>query len=331
MKKIYKNLTLISGISLMLFLLFYGAGIAQDDREDGEFVPDPELFPFAKENENCLKCHAEDYFNLVDPETGVEKKRIMNRHYRFSREDFYNANHKTFACLDCHDYGYEEFPHPIEARLEEPYACIDCHGYDENWAQYHFEEIEEEYQSSVHSEIEYFSCWKCHDAHTYKINVRNSTNLEKTIQYDNNICLECHGNMENFLMLTSREEMNVVDTHDWLPNQVAHFASVRCIECHTAINDSILVAHNVRPKEEAVKNCVECHTSNSRLMQTLYKFESKKNRKNGYVNAVILNESYVIGANQNIILNIGSLLILGFILLIIFVHIAFRVTAKKKQ
>ena len=332
MKYNIRNFLSISGLALFSVLLFLDPAFARQDQSqpEGKFVPDPEEFPYAADNENCLRCHADNYYVLTDPITGAEKRRNMNEHYRFTREDFYNSNHKSFACTDCHAYEFEEFPHPLETRLEEAYACIDCHGYDENYAQFHFEEIEAEYQESTHAHIEGFSCWKCHNAHTYKINVRNSTNLNQTIIYDNNICLECHAKIENFMLLTDREEIDIVSTHDWLPNQVAHFSSVRCIECHTRISDSILVAHDLRPKEEAVRRCTECHSRDSRLMSTLYKFQSKESRKSGgYVNAVILNESYVIGANRNIILNYASIIIFGFVLLIIIVHVSFRLVKKK--
>ena len=77
------------------------------------------------------------------------------------------------------------------------------------------------------------------------------------------MCLSCHADFDRFMLLTDREEINVVESHDWLPNQVAHFRSVRCIECHTEINDSILIAHKILPKTEAVENCTECHSRDS--------------------------------------------------------------------
>ncbi len=64
-------------------------------------------------------------------------------------------------------------------------------------------------------------------------------------------------------------------------------------------------------------------------MSTLYKFESKEQRKDGFFNGIILNESYVIGANRNEYLNIISLVISAVIIIIIGVHIYFRVTRKQ--
>jgi len=248
-----------------------------------------------------------------------------------SRQEFYTANHRSFACTDCHSAQYDTFPHPGELRMEEKYNCIDCHGGDETFSAFGFDEIDKEYQQSVHFKLEGegFTCWGCHDPHTYKISIRNTENLKETILYDNAICLNCHSNFSHFQLLTDREEINVIEKHEWLPNQTSHFSSVRCIECHTTINDSILVAHLIVPKAEAVKKCNECHSKNSMLMASLYKFQSKEQRRDGFFNGIILNESYVIGANRNEYLNLLSLVIYGIVLVIIGVHIYFRVIRKE--
>jgi hypothetical protein len=63
-------------------------------------------------------------------------------------------------------------------------------------------------------------------------------------------------------------------------------------------------------------------------MSSLYKFQSKEQRKDGFFNGIILNQSYVIGANRNEYLNILSLLIFGAVILITGGHIYFRLTKK---
>ncbi len=314
--------TLLSGI----FLMENNGPVLQDPVEDYQIQKGIENNIYAEDNERCLVCHGESYFELTDTVMGVTQNRLMCEDYQVDRDKYYKSNHWSFACTDCHSYDMEIFPHPTSARLEEPYHCIDCHGYDEQYAQYHFEEIQVEYEESIHAQIEVFNCWKCHDPHSYEINIRNSTNLEETILYDNNICLECHANYDNFQLLTDREEIVIVDRHDWLPNEAAHFASVRCIECHTEISDSILVAHKLLPKDQAVQRCTECHSSDSRLLATLYKFQSKEFRADvGFVNGVIFNQSYVIGANRNTILNILSFIAFGGITLVILIHTFFRI------
>ncbi len=66
-------------------------------------------------------------------------------------------------------------------------------------------------------------------------------------------------------------------------------------------------------------------------MASLYKFESKEQRKDGFFNGIILNESYVIGANRNEYLNLVSLLIFIGVLGVIAIHIIFRIRKDKKN
>ena len=289
-----------------------------------------EVNDYVEDNEVCLQCHGEIKFLIEDPSTGRSKHELMYTERAIDRDAFYSSQHKSFACTDCHSYDYTTFPHSIETRVEEQMVCMDCHGYDETFAKYHFEDIEMEFQASIHN-IEEFSCWSCHVPHSYKAFMRNADDLEEAIIYDNNMCLRCHANFDRFTLLTEREEIVVVDSHDWLPNQAAHFKNVRCIECHSEINDSILIAHKILPKAQAVKNCTECHSKDTRLMHTLYKFQSLEERKGGFVNGIMLNDSYVIGANQNVWLNRLSWLVFGMTLLVIAFHAFLRIRKQKKS
>jgi hypothetical protein len=288
--------------------------------------------PFQEENEKCFKCHGQSKYEYTNETLGRQVKQLMYSEIIIKREAFYNSNHKNFSCTDCHSAEYAKFPHAGELRMEQKLMCIDCHGGDEKFAQYHFEEIDAEYKKSTHFKMdnEGFSCWKCHDPHKYKISVRNRENLKETIAYDNSICLHCHSNFDNFQLLTDKEEINIIQKHEWLPNQASHFKNVRCIECHTKINDSINVSHLILPKEQAVRLCNECHSQNSILMASLYKFESKAQRRDGFFNGIILNESYVIGANRNKYLNILSLILFVSVIGVIGIHIVFRIRKSKK-
>lgn len=332
MKVKFKHLILSILVFVCTGLLFLNnqPGYAADSLNNQKIDTTYSEFTFSQQNEYCLKCHGNEYYILSDTISNTSEKRIMCSNYMINREDFYKSNHKNFGCTDCHSSEFENFPHNIVTRMEEMYMCIDCHGGDESFAQYHFEEIQTEYDKSTHAAIEGFSCWKCHDPHSYKITARNNVNITSTIQYDNNICLECHADFQNFSLLTDREEINIVKKHEWLPNQVSHFASVRCIECHTRINDTILVSHEILPKKDAVRKCTECHSTDSRLMATLYKFQRKEQRKAGFINSIIINDSYVIAANRNIYLSILGVVILGLLLLGIAVHVFFRIKKNKK-
>jgi hypothetical protein len=289
-----------------------------------------EVNPYVEDNERCFICHGEAKYTLTDEVTGRVMTELMCPDRIQSRDAFYSGVHNAFACLDCHSYDFETFPHPVEARLEEMMLCMDCHGYDESFAQYHFEEIEVEFSESIHN-AEEFTCWKCHDPHSYKAFMRNADDIEEAVLFDNNMCLSCHAHFNRFMLLTDRDEINIFETHDWLPNQVAHFRSVRCIECHTEINDSILIAHKILPKEEAVENCAECHSRDSRLMHTLYKFQIQEERKGGFANGIIINNAYVIGANQNVILNRLSLLVFVLTFLVIAFHTVLRIVKLKNK
>jgi hypothetical protein len=282
---------------------------------------------FAEANNRCFICHGQEKYEYTNETLGRQVKAIMCSERIVRKNEFYSSNHKSFSCTDCHSEEYVKFPHSGELRMEQKYNCIDCHGGDEKYAKYHFEEIETEYQNSTHFKMEGdgFSCWKCHNPHTYKISVRNSTNLKETIAYDNAICLNCHSDFSRFQLLTDRAEINLIQKHDWLPNQQLHIANVRCIECHTLINNNVPVSHMIKPKAEAVKLCNECHSQNSILMASLYKFESKEQRRDGFFNGIILNASYVIGANRNEYLNLLSLIVLAGVLAVIIVHLIFRI------
>lgn len=287
-------------------------------------------FPFEEDNQRCFKCHGQAKYLYTNESLGKEVKALMCSERIVRKDEFYKSNHKSFRCTDCHSADYVNFPHPGELRMEYKMNCIDCHSGDET---YHFDEIAAEYQQSIHFKLEEdgFSCWKCHNPHTYKISVRNVDNLRETILYDNNICLNCHSDFNRFQLLTDHAEINLIQKHDWLPNQAAHIANVRCIECHTAISNNLPVAHLIKPKTEAVKLCNECHSQNSILMASLYKFASKEQRRDGFFNAIILNESYVIGANRNEYLNLLSLLIFVGVLGVLCIHIWFRIRKERND
>ena len=320
---------------LFLLLVFSGASFfasGSELKKDKSETTDTTTFrsSFFEDNERCFICHGQNRYEYTNENLGRQVKAMMFSERVIDRKKFYESNHKSFSCADCHSEEYVQFPHAGELRMELSYNCIDCHGGDEKFSRFNFETIEAEYQQSVHSKLEEggFSCWKCHDPHEYRISIRNGENLKETILYDNNICLNCHSDYNRFQLLSDREEINILKTHDWLPNQEAHFKNVRCIECHTKINDTILVAHLIKQKESAVKSCNECHAQNSLLMSSLYKFQSKEQRRSGFFNGIIMNESYVIGANRNQYLNNLSIII--FILLsgVIAIHMIFRIRKK---
>ncbi len=308
-------------VLLVLCSLAFTFAYSQDDTDEG--VPEN-----VEANQKCLRCHGQEFYYYYNDWLERDVRERMNPYFVIDSAEFYVSNHKSFVCVDCHSADYETFPHDGMLRMEPSYTCLDCHGGDDNYAKYHFEEIKEEFDKSVHASRhnEEFTCWMCHDPHTYKINARTSKNVINTIAYDNGICLECHADIDMYQIITDKQNPNILTTHDWLPNQSLHFANVRCIECHAQINDSLLVAHLILPKEKAVKKCVECHSTNSLLMASLYKYQTREQRGlTGFVNAAILNEAYVIGANRSPELNIISIIIFGLVLLAVIGHGLLRI------
>ena len=320
----------IIGPAILLFLI---PGITLMAQETDTSKLKSEYFEvneFVEENEACFQCHGELKYTLEDTLFGRTVTKPMYPELIINRDAYYENVHKSFMCLDCHAYGYEEFPHPLEAKLEEHYACIDCHGYDEAFAEYQFEAIQVQFEESIHN-IDEFTCWKCHDPHTYQLSNRTDEKLGEAIRYNNSMCLGCHGDYNNFMLLSDRQEVNILEEHDWLPNQLAHFQSVRCIECHTEINDTVLVAHKILPRDQAVERCTECHSRDSRLMHSLYKFQVQEDRKAGFVNGVIINDTFVIGATRHLLLDRISLVVFVLALLVILFHTILRIRKSKAK
>lgn len=286
----------------------------------------------AEENENCLQCHGQGKYRFYNREAQRIIPAKMYHELIINRSQFYGSTHGNFKCIDCHSEDYQKFPHPGNLRMEAMPLCIDCHGGDEQYAKFNFEGIEKDFMESVHREKlgEDFNCWQCHNPHTYKVMARSDTSIGITIAYDNAICLNCHGNISNFQLLSDKESPNLIQRHEWLPNQKLHFASVRCIECHTIkMNDSTLVVHKINAKDKAVRECEKCHSTNSELMARLYKYKVKEVRSaKGFFSGVLNNEQYVIGANRNYYLNVISLIIFGLTIAGITIHAILRVTKK---
>lgn len=314
---------------LFIVMLIVAFGIPAAAQDESAISPKT-----IEKNQECLKCHGHSYFSFFNENLGRDVKERMNPYHIIDSTQFYLSNHRTFLCVDCHSYAYKDsFPHPNELRFETMGVCMDCHEGDEIYEHYNFAAITEEYLQSAHSEklSEEFNCWMCHNPHSYHITARTNENLQETILYDNEICLNCHSDQSKIGLLSDRKIYDMLNQHEWLPNNKLHFQNVRCIECHARVSDTLMVAHLVQPKEKAVKLCVECHSRNSILMASLYKhIKQETQEKQGFLNAAILSQGYVIGANRNYFLNYGSLAIFTMVLLGIATHAFLRSIYPKK-
>jgi hypothetical protein len=131
-------------------------------------------------------------------------------------------------------------------------------------------------------------------------------------------------------LVTEKELTMVLPSHEWLPDADRHLEAVRCIDCHTRMTDSVLVAHEVMGADSAVNTCADCHSQNSILMGTLYKYAAKESRDQyGFVNGVIFsNDSYVIGANRSKFISLTGMIVISLVLVIAGVHTVFRIIIK---
>lgn len=275
----------------------------------------------------CLECHSAFYYTLVDPVYGDEVVMKIYDEIRIDPESYLRAAHGEFSCIDCHSMDYETHPHPLEAKFEPLNTCIDCHGTSDQYADFNFHTIEQEFQESVHGDhyIENFSCWSCHNPHTYRMTARLGGDITEIVAYNNSMCLGCHGDISHYEVLIERQLTNMLSKHDWLPNQSLHFRKVRCIDCHASVHDDILVAHHVLPADQAVRNCVDCHSTNSILLASLYKHQLIERRnKYGFFNAAITSDAYIIGANRNYYFNLISVIIFGLTIIGIAIHATLR-------
>lgn len=326
-------------VVLVLLLLFAIAFALAKRAESGysaakkePLVPveklDMKQFKNSETNEQCLKCHGQSKYTYENAEN---KKTVNKRMYSeliIKRNEFYVSNHKGFKCTDCHSEDYATFPHPGNLRMESKATCIDCHGGDEKYAKFQFEKIDSNFMESVHSQkhSEDFTCWMCHNPHTYRINARTNENLQETITYDNMICLSCHSDITKYELLTTKQKPNILVKHEWLPNQASHFTHVRCIECHAQNKDTLIVAHFVAPKAMAVKKCESCHAKNSILYASLFKYQIQETiQKEGWFKGLFLRETSSIGPDQNNTLNIISLVLFGLTILVILIHAVIRI------
>lgn len=283
-------------------------------------------------NHTCLQCHSQQAYSFHNDLMDKQEKRLMNPYYILDTIAIRIGVHQNFDCTDCHSFEYSTYPHTATLKLEPMATCLDCHGGDEAFAKYEFDKIDEEFHKSVHYQVygDNFTCSKCHSQHTYHPSARNSSSITEIVRNSNNMCLSCHNDMRKFELVADSAIATVVDIHSWLPNQELHFQHVRCIECHTAVEDDLMVSHNILSKDHAVRRCAECHSANSLLKASLYKYQNLQERaEDGSLLGVLSNENYVIGSHQIPILKTISLLIFFAALGGIIIHGIFRITLKK--
>ena len=119
-----------------------------------------------EENEKCFKCHSWSTLGYKDKETGLLVNLSVNP------ENYYSSNHKNLSCTECHSKEFSDFPHPKKLKEENLY-CLDCHTDKKELSKYSFKEIENDFKESIHYKKfgDKFTCFNCHEPHTFTVNV----------------------------------------------------------------------------------------------------------------------------------------------------------------
>ncbi|MDP2366684.1 cytochrome c3 family protein [Rhodoferax sp.] len=281
-----------------------------------------------KANAECYTCHSAAAIKKP-PRADLDLGKLKDS--RIEPEVFNPSDHGVMDCRECHASNYGQFPHSPTGK-NETRACTDCHAAK-------VLRLEPQFDASVHAKSEgvkeKFTCSTCHDAHVNIVQKRLKDPL-KIVAQDNHGCLECHNSEITFAKFAPDNEKTPgikkkrpdIDTlHEWLPNAKLHWASVRCIDCHTPeVAANKMLSHEILNKEKAEKKCVACHSANSSLKTRLYRHLVKEEQqKHGFTNSVFLSSSYVIGATRHPVLDSLLVGMVGATLLGVLIHGAIRI------
>ncbi|MBK1629327.1 hypothetical protein CKO31_00975 [Thiohalocapsa halophila] len=268
----------------------------------------------------CMRCHWMETMAYRDRET----REIVD--LSIDREAYKHSVHNELACRDCHDRGYKHYPHRTSS-ADEGLQCVECHAErqdDEAHQPPKLDGFDIQYHDSVHAkqEEEPFSCFSCHNPHEFRP-VPNDTPVPQVVAANNNLCLDCHTELRS----------PVPKGHDWLPQPRRHWASVRCIDCHTPVEGRDLYApsHELLGAEDSNQNCVECHSQGGQLLAQLYVHRAEQEREQaGFFSHAIYNDAYIIGMSRSPLIDLIGLAIVGLMVIGIAAHGYGRYLAHKR-
>lgn len=243
-------------------------------------------------------------------------------------ERFAASVHASLGCTMCHGAGYRAFPHTVD-EAHRAGDCTSCH--QDDGPPYHFGWIVNEVGASVHGKMasQAFACTECHDPHDV-LPVHRAANPKEAIAAANRRCLGCHGLEGDAAGEDGRYSLErLIRVHRFLPRLRQHASSARCVECHTPGREPTV--HLILSARSAVRDCVECHTANSALLEKYYRHMAEEDRQDGFINAVLLNNYYMLGATRNRRLDIVMWTIFGVSLLGICIHSALRVATSGER
>lgn len=264
-------------------------------------APATAVFNAGSANSACLRCHSMGTLARRAPTGEIENLSV-------NPQGFGASEIGGLGCTQCHDAGFGRFPHPKRPPLKFE-AVLAAHKPDLAGAP--LAEIDNEFKQSVHfrKHPDLFTCFRCHDPHSFR---RWREVTRQSVAERNAICLRCHASQENYSRIAGRHVPDLAIVHAWLPHAETHMAQVRCLDCH-ASGVAPSHSHLIMPKSQAVRDCVKCHSANTVLRDKLYKHErGQEMARLGFANALIVNNTYVIGATRNRLLDtLGALIVLG--------------------
>ena len=277
----------------------------------------------------CLGCHLKNPYKkskfaktLIDYEKSVHGLAIMK------------GNPKAAVCVDCHGaHRLEKASVPTSTvnKRNVQDVCGKCHP-----------DITREYMKSIHGIALHQgfndapTCSFCHGEHNIHAvpdvpeQAFSKSGMKFNIVIDNKMvfCVACHSDP---VMMKKYNLTTIEDSHKWMPNQVKHWETVRCVDCHSS-HEYPSKNHNILPRSEGIKQCEECHGRDSKLMSMLYVHEKKQSRlKYGFINGTLLSDAYVVGTTSNVYLDTASIAIFGLTVMGIGFHGFLRWKSKKNR
>ena len=296
----------------------------------------------------CLACHAGSNRLLTDPKTGKTRSitiRISN---------FRLADHGKMKCSECHEKGFEQYPHVNM----ETNVCMDCHPRKEKGAEddkpYDFKRIADEFHGTVHfteyknkkakccglapkdhviiakegdkKDNQLFTCEHCHDPH-YFVATKKIKQPNLILKNDNGPCLKCHEDNATG-MLADPIDSSLAVAHKYLPHVDLHLKSTRCIDCHTTVKKAVM--HDLPEGKKADQGCNSCHSIDTILAGRLYRYVERSNAL-GFENARLLQDNYIMGAHRHRWVDLAAYFLTGFVTLIIGFHLGLRTYFRRRD
>jgi predicted CXXCH cytochrome family protein len=264
--------------------------------------------------DGCLGCHGDPSVTRGAPVEGRPASVYIDA------AKLVVSNHAAVGCSDCHAESFKEYPHAPAAAPR----CLDCHTDNDPGPEgVAFADIAADFKRSVHFERNpsAFDCVQCHDPHSFR---RWKQITTADIAVHNGVCLRCHASAAEFGRLAHRPPPDLDRAHQWLPHRDLHWRQVRCLDCHSSYEPPI-GSHHLLPATRAVRECVSCHSANSILKLKLYRHRRREETQRlGFMNAMIVNDAYVIGATRNRFVDLTGAFVVGSAVLGVALHAAWR-------